>query len=84
VGSFLLSVNGAPVAWNGPHGASLDYIGNGEVVGDTPQLIATPHIDYLGQRHKPCFGGSRLLLILLASLEVFESGGDEPACSQPP
>jgi hypothetical protein len=26
-GSFLLSVNGAPIAWADPHGASVDWIG---------------------------------------------------------
>jgi hypothetical protein len=26
-GSFLLSVNGAPMAWSDPHGASVDWIG---------------------------------------------------------
>jgi hypothetical protein len=26
-GSFLLSVNGVPVAWTDPHGASVDWMG---------------------------------------------------------
>jgi hypothetical protein len=25
-GRFLLSVNGAPVAWSDPHGSSIDWI----------------------------------------------------------
>jgi hypothetical protein len=28
-GRFLLSVNGSPVAWTDPHGASVDWIGDG-------------------------------------------------------
>ena len=28
-GRFLLSVNGVPVAWTDPHGASVDWIGAG-------------------------------------------------------
>ncbi len=28
-GHFLLAVNGAPVAWTDPHGASIEWIGSG-------------------------------------------------------
>ena|SRR5258708_27497820 len=28
-GAFLMSVNGVPVAWTDPHGASVDWIGTG-------------------------------------------------------
>ena len=30
-GRFLLSVNGSPVAWTEPHGAAIDWIGEGDV-----------------------------------------------------
>ena len=32
-GSFLLSVNGSPVAWTDPHGAALDWIADPPPVG---------------------------------------------------
>jgi hypothetical protein len=33
-GRFLLSVNGAPVAWTNPHGASLEWIGDQHISAD--------------------------------------------------
>jgi hypothetical protein len=32
-GRFLLSVNGAPVAWTDPHGAALEWMSDATIAG---------------------------------------------------